>query len=1336
MGRLGTGQRHRQMASCQQAASLYCRRQVSRTCSGLTSTLRRPHTRSMTPEKWERIKRLFDELASVPASDQDRVLNAMRDEPRDIREHVRRLLDYANAPAALIDGRAFDLIGGLFDEPPVPNLERFTINRRVGAGGMGVVYEGYDTLFASRVAIKTLRWITATSIDMFKREFRSLSQIQHPNLVTLYELFAQDQRWFFTMEFVQGRSFLDYVGAGDDDATPTLDNRLARLRRALTVLVHAVNTLHGYGKLHGDLKPSNVIVTDEGRVVVLDFGLVSDLNQKLGAGRPRAGTLPYMSPEQVRGEALTQASDWYSLGVILHQCLTGSLPEAAADPVGRAGGALDAVVSPSRSARGVGHLGSLCADLLRLRPEDRPSGTEILQKLGDNVSAATDVPAWTPILTESSSLLGRHEELEVLRAAADTARDGQCVIVSVEGQAGVGKSALLRKFVTDLGTASHTTVFEARCYERESVSFNVFDSLMDGISRYLASLTRAQRESLVPLDIDALSQMFPVLGWLSSAIGPAHRPVDKQQLRRAAVGALRELLKRLGRATQLIIVVDDLQWGDVDSAIMLLELLRGSDPPRMLFVMAYRSENRAMSAALRLLLDDLAPDTHAGDRLHFQVEPLARDTAVALATSLLRHGRVQADARHARAIAHESGGNPYFIQELAAHAISIERTGGTFSVDGLTLPAVIEARAERLPEPARRLLELVVISGRPVRSADAIEAALLDEGSPTWLALLRSRQFIRTITAADHEFVEPYHDRLRETILATIPKERRRDGHATLAAALERSGLAEPEVLATHFQGAGESAKAGMHYAAAARQAAAALAFNTAAELYRRVLDLAADTEHERNATLRSLAEALANSGRAFEAADVFRQAANENSHGGVVSLSRAGYHYAASGHVKEAKAAFTEAIARLGLRVPLNASPAVPALLAVRAALLIRGFRFDERRTHQTDSQELAAVDMCWFVGTGLGLVELMTGAVFTSFALYLALRSGDPLRVARGLTWEAAIAASQSRRGKRHAERLFEMCRPIVAHLNDPYASAMLLLTEGQADFSHGRWAGALEKFAHAQELLSKRCTGTAFELATLEGFKLQSLVYCGDYRALRRLAPDLMETARSAGDLYLETFIRGAILPLLSLADDEATLARASVGTALERWSAPGYHLQHALIDQVRLWIELYDDNGEAAEELIERQWPLLRRSHLLFNQNLRAKMLELRARCQLAAAVSRPGHGRSLTRVERTLRKVEREREPYQSGSLLSMRASVRWCRGDEREARRLMQAARKAFDEWEMRDHAAAAFLTLADWTGEQGGSRHRDDVVAWMTDQGIRDPERWARMRIPSGRPA
>src|SRR6185436_6763712 len=202
---------------------------------------------------------------------------------------------------------------------------RFRVMRRLGAGGMGVVYEVHDRVRDEVVALKTLLRSSAADLYRLKREFRSLADVAHPNLVCLYELFVEEEQCFFTMELVRGASFVDYA-RGTDRAHRSDD----RLVPAFRQLIEGVSALHRRGKLHRDIKPSNILVTPEGRVVILDFGLIAELlPQHAGDVSDASGGTPaYMSPEAGSGAPPSEASDWYGVGVTLYEALTGISPFA------------------------------------------------------------------------------------------------------------------------------------------------------------------------------------------------------------------------------------------------------------------------------------------------------------------------------------------------------------------------------------------------------------------------------------------------------------------------------------------------------------------------------------------------------------------------------------------------------------------------------------------------------------------------------------------------------------------------------------------------------------------------------------------------------------------------------------------------------------------------------------------------------------------------------------------------------------------------------------------------------------------------------------------------
>jgi Tol biopolymer transport system component/predicted Ser/Thr protein kinase len=204
----------------------------------------------------------------------------------------------------------------------------------LGAGGMGEVYRARDPRLGRDVAIKTLRAAASTDPERrvrFEREARAVAALNHPNIVTIYGFEEAEGIPFFTMEYVEGRTLTEKL--------PPRGLPLDELLRIAIPLTDAVSAAHQHGVLHRDLKPANVMVTTEGRVKVLDFGLAKLKEAVLGSEDAGAGptavttgegrilgTAAYMSPEQAEGKALDQRSDIFSLGTLLYEMATGQRP--------------------------------------------------------------------------------------------------------------------------------------------------------------------------------------------------------------------------------------------------------------------------------------------------------------------------------------------------------------------------------------------------------------------------------------------------------------------------------------------------------------------------------------------------------------------------------------------------------------------------------------------------------------------------------------------------------------------------------------------------------------------------------------------------------------------------------------------------------------------------------------------------------------------------------------------------------------------------------------------------------------------------------------------------
>jgi serine/threonine protein kinase/tetratricopeptide (TPR) repeat protein len=201
-------------------------------------------------------------------------------------------------------------------------VSHYRILDRIGAGGMGEVYLAEDSLLHRRVALKILSQAFAHTSDLrerFAREAQALAALNHPHIVTIYEVGEYQGRPFFAMEFIKGHSLREIMVEG-----PLPIERILALGLQIC---EGLTEAHGQGIMHRDIKPSNIIIDEKNTARIIDFGLArSEAQPDMTQTPTLMGTIAYMSPEQVRGEKSTDASDLFSLGIVLYQMITGKLP--------------------------------------------------------------------------------------------------------------------------------------------------------------------------------------------------------------------------------------------------------------------------------------------------------------------------------------------------------------------------------------------------------------------------------------------------------------------------------------------------------------------------------------------------------------------------------------------------------------------------------------------------------------------------------------------------------------------------------------------------------------------------------------------------------------------------------------------------------------------------------------------------------------------------------------------------------------------------------------------------------------------------------------------------
>jgi len=475
------------------------------------------------------------------------------------------------------------------------DAERFEMIGELGRGGTGRVYRVLDRTTGQELALKSLRSPSPRDLYRFKREFRAVAELRHPNLVTLHELFEADGEWMFTMELIDGAPL--HTGVRPRLTDPIDADRVAD---AIAQLTDALIALHATGTIHRDLKPSNVLREPGGRVIVLDFGLASDLAlPDRTHDRMAVGTPAYMSPEQARDEPLTTASDWYGVGVILYEILTGRRPFEGASSAVLALKQQRDPMPPGSLADGVPIvLETLCLQLLARVPSQRPDGVAVLAALGREPSAATRA-----IMAQAAPrpLRGRDDELARLRQALADARDHP-VGVLVRGPTGSGKTTLLDAIVAETRAAGVALVLHARMTQREALPFRALDQLVDQLTTYLLGLPAGEIAALVPPDVALLTSVFPAVKRLAAIQGPpfAGPPLSVDELRHRAAGAAIQLLRAVAQRTPLLIAIDDGQFSTAAGSSVINDHVQGVDGPRTCFVITHDSE--ADTVVLRNLL--------------------------------------------------------------------------------------------------------------------------------------------------------------------------------------------------------------------------------------------------------------------------------------------------------------------------------------------------------------------------------------------------------------------------------------------------------------------------------------------------------------------------------------------------------------------------------------------------------------------------------------------------------------------------------------------------------------------------------------------------------------
>ncbi len=854
----------------------------------------------MNPERWQRVKTIFTSALELPPEEQLSFVHRACGEDAELQEEVQSLLRYepaiktvpgvapadglrATQPA---DQGSGDLSASVQLPGDVANLHleidrllarsgsdvrdeaddstgiligttisHYRILKRLGWGGIGVVYKAEDMTLGRYAAVKLLADAARSdpgALERFKREARTASLLSHPGICTIYEFGEHEGRLFLAMEFIEGCSLRQF---------PQRDGSLESLTELIVQAAAALAAAHSAGIVHRDVKPENMMVRSDGHLKLVDFGLARfapSLPQSGFATAPgmRAGTLAYMSPEQLRAEEVSSASDIFSLGIVLYEFASGRHPFVAGSQAEISTAILTEMPPSVREFNPEVSpvLNSLILQMLHKDPRLRPTAAEAYAALK---GATTPSMMHQSRASSRTTKPGREKERTELWKAFRCAVKGRGFLACFSGEPGIGKTTVVESFLEELaGSGEPCFIARGRCSERLAGSdaylpmLEALESLLRGPS--FGTATRTMK-ALAPAWYSqvAFAGAPGVTG--GEARSTVAQPVSQEQLKRQLSAFFREL----STVAPVILFLDDLHWADASTIDLIAYLATKFDQLRLLILSTYRpSDARLSKHPFLSLKQDLEGRGACKDtELEFlSPEEIADWLRIEFAGSNF-------PASLAGQLHRRTEGNPLFlvnlVEYLRGRSIIAQRDGrwileGPIENAELKLPSSIRSmiarKTDNLSEPDRRLLITASVQGYEFDSAILAEVLPLDaveieeqldvlEGTYRLVQNVGEMDLPDRTASSHYRFV---HVLYQDVFYNALLPARRRPLSSSVAAALERHyGSETPHIsaqMAVLWEAAREPARSSHYFLIAAQRAAQLSAHREAVSLSRRGL--------------------------------------------------------------------------------------------------------------------------------------------------------------------------------------------------------------------------------------------------------------------------------------------------------------------------------------------------------------------------------------------------------------------------------------------------------------------------------------------------------------------
>ena len=683
-------------------------------------------------------------------------------------------------------------------------LSHYEILRQLGRGGMATVYEAVDIDTRRHVALKVL--LPQFSADKvtrtrFLREAEAGMKLEHPGIVKVYEVAEVKNESFIAMELIEGKT-LDEV----------MEGKVLDVERVIDIglkVADALTAAHEKGIIHRDIKPQNIMVSN-GSVKVTDFGLVQIAEaSRITSIHEIVGTLHYMSPQQATGMEIDERSDLFSLGVVLYQLLTGTLPFEGDHP----GAIIHSILysDPLRMdelREGIPlEVEQVVFKALQKRPRDRYRSAMELKSDLERVREILKGKVIELIATEQvfeeraggvySPLVGREREMRILEHRLENMLKGKGTTVLVKGEAGIGKSRL----VWELGRKAKkkkARYVVGRCLLGEE-GFP-YEPILEVVRSYLKLKGVKEPGALrgfIERTARHLNDRMGIMQILVFMQGEKEASlVSKEQLWDTTT----ELVKVMSQDRPIVLHLDDLHWADVPTLNLLTYLSRNTRGERILILGTYRPEELSEEPEPHPLLAVL--ERMGKEQLYEEISLQRLDEKATRSVISSVFPQLRVPENFADAIYHDTEGNPLFILELLKlvrdQGVVHQENGEwrlTRDIAEVSIPSrvneVIMNRLRSLNREEKNLVEVASVEGRSFRS-DTLRHCL---GLPRIKVLLGLQDLEHShylIHASDREYRFD-HGKIRQVVYDNLIPELRREYHRLIGEYFEENHGEEEE---------------------------------------------------------------------------------------------------------------------------------------------------------------------------------------------------------------------------------------------------------------------------------------------------------------------------------------------------------------------------------------------------------------------------------------------------------------------------------------------------------------------------------------------------------------